>query len=339
LLFIGVSESLMSSGLPVTSLAPAVYAHQNATTKLAAAPTRRKRVVCVDDSPTILGMLKRILEPEFEIVGTAANGIEAARIIPTLKPDIVTLDIHMPEQNGIEYLTKNFGPGHPPVIVVSSVPREDSSQAMKCLELGARDYIEKPELADLQTRTDEIRTKLNCAIQTVENEPPGVLEIERSFQSEVRIERAEQKLRVIFAGAADRGKLPVILRECTGAQPPTVILLEGSKGLLPSLAQSVGGAVWDGKSVLEVGRVYFADFASTIGALANAAANRTASILMLGLPTDAYGKSVANFPKCEILLEDTGAQLANVTRGRFTPTYFVPHTSMAYHSNKYLCTI
>jgi chemotaxis protein methyltransferase CheR len=361
LLFIGLSESLISSGLPLVPVAPSVYTRQDSIlapnrgaalpggrpavsgTDAVATPARRYRVFCVDDSPTILTLLRRILEPEFEIVGTAGNGIEAAQKVGVLKPDLMTLDIHMPEQGGIEYLEKHFGSGHPPVVILSSVPREDSMQAMRCLELGARDYVEKPELADLESRADEIRTKIRTAIQTAAIAMTGVSEIDRSFHQTIRISSLESKIRLIFAGAADRGKLAFILRECSGIQPPTVVLMEGSVGLLPSFASTLSGViktpceVLDGAPrSLENGRIYVGDFQQAFQDIAMKAAGKQASVLLLGTPTDVMVRALARFSPSEVILEDHGTDLNSVTRGSFQPTYFVPYTSMAYHSNKYL---
>ncbi|MEK6623552.1 MAG: CheR family methyltransferase, partial [Bdellovibrionota bacterium] len=83
LLFVGISESLRSLGLPIQSLGPSIYANAKRSVHPSAFPSKCElsliRVLCVDDSPSILLLLKKILTNEFgfEIVGTAANGLEA----------------------------------------------------------------------------------------------------------------------------------------------------------------------------------------------------------------------------------------------------------------------
>ena len=66
--------------------------------------------------------------------------------------------------DGIEYLSKNFNGGHPPVVMISSASREDADTAMKALKLGATDFVEKPSLQNLEEKGEEIRTKLKSAI-------------------------------------------------------------------------------------------------------------------------------------------------------------------------------
>ncbi|MBI3544617.1 MAG: response regulator, partial [Deltaproteobacteria bacterium] len=138
LFVIGMSESLNVAPTRVETLAPAVYrkpaplddekrvSEEAAVAQTPAPPPLPKdliRVLCVDDSPTVLALLKQIFAPKFgfEIVATAKNGVEAAKELAQTDVDVVTLDIHMPIQNGLQYLEKNFGEGHPPVLMVSSV--------------------------------------------------------------------------------------------------------------------------------------------------------------------------------------------------------------------------
>lgn len=169
--FIGVSESLNGLGLPIQKVGSSIFRHEALAIPASAkaiAKNQKARVVCVDDSPTIISMLKRILSPEhgFEIVGTAAHGKEAQELLKSLGPnavDLVTLDIHMPEMGGVEYLAKNMSPNHPPVVMISSVHRDDSELALKSLKLGACDFVEKPSLSSLTERAEEIRIKLRAA--------------------------------------------------------------------------------------------------------------------------------------------------------------------------------
>ena len=110
------------------------------------------KVLCVDDSKIILSLLKKIFSGNdgFEVVGTAENGQEAEEFLKHNKVDVMTLDIHMPIMDGLSYLKKNYNQSHPPVVIVSSVSREDAFKAMEGLRLGASDYIEKPSLEDFR---------------------------------------------------------------------------------------------------------------------------------------------------------------------------------------------
>jgi two-component system chemotaxis response regulator CheB len=124
-------------------------------------------VLVVDDSTSIQAVLKQVLGKDrgFEVVGTAANGIEAAKLLRTLEVDAMTLDIHMPGQGGVDYLKANFSRAHPPVVMVSSVDREEADLAHKCLTIGASDYVEKPTLANMGERGEELRNKIRAALR------------------------------------------------------------------------------------------------------------------------------------------------------------------------------
>ncbi|MFN8945157.1 MAG: chemotaxis-specific protein-glutamate methyltransferase CheB, partial [Pseudobdellovibrionaceae bacterium] len=129
--------------------------------------TEPLKVLCVDDSPVIHALLKKIFlkEEGFEIVGSCKNGLEALKWIQSgNKADVITLDIHMPELDGVGFLEQSKGLEKPPVVILSSVNREDPALGQKVLQLGAFDYVEKPSLENLGQASNEIRAKVRLAI-------------------------------------------------------------------------------------------------------------------------------------------------------------------------------
>ena len=103
-----------------------------------------KKVLITDDAPIIRLMLKDIIEfSGYEVVGEATNGFEAVDMYKNLKPDVVTMDIIMPEKDGIEALEEilNFDPDAK-VVMVTAIDQRDS--LMKAIRIGATDYIVKP---------------------------------------------------------------------------------------------------------------------------------------------------------------------------------------------------
>jgi len=102
------------------------------------------KVLIVDDALFMRNMLRNIFsESGFDIVGEAQNGNEAIEMYQRLKPDLVTMDIVMPEKNGIEALKEIMAAdGAARIVICSALGQE--SLIMEALEAGARDFIVKP---------------------------------------------------------------------------------------------------------------------------------------------------------------------------------------------------
>jgi two-component system chemotaxis response regulator CheY len=102
------------------------------------------RVLIVDDALFMRNMLRNIfIESGFEVVGEAADGNEAVQQYEALRPDLTTMDIVMPERNGIEAL-KLIVKGDPAARVVICSALGQESLIIEALEAGARDFIVKP---------------------------------------------------------------------------------------------------------------------------------------------------------------------------------------------------
>lgn len=101
-------------------------------------------MILVDDHLLFREGIKSILdnEPSFEVVGAASNGIEALNLVDTLKPDIVIMDVTMPEMNGIE-ATKEIVALHPGTKVVMLSVHTEKSYVFDSLKNGASGYIIK----------------------------------------------------------------------------------------------------------------------------------------------------------------------------------------------------
>jgi len=109
------------------------------------------RVLIADDSLVAREMLATILgsDPEIEVVGQAADGEEAVAMVARLRPDLVTMDIHMPKLDGLRATEKIMAYTPTPILVVSSSVRgEGVGSAFDALALGALEVIKKPEPRD-----------------------------------------------------------------------------------------------------------------------------------------------------------------------------------------------
>lgn len=106
-----------------------------------------KRIMIVDDSMVAREMMKYIFEsdPDFEIVGVACDGFEAVKMTQKLRPDLITMDIHMPGMDGFDATRQIMETIPTPIIIVSSSSVTiEVSGAFKALEAGALTLIDRP---------------------------------------------------------------------------------------------------------------------------------------------------------------------------------------------------
>ena len=115
-------------------------------------------ICIVDDEPSILNTLSSILEDEGYQVTLAKNGGEALKVIQMEPPDVVILDIWMPELDGLEVLTR-VRELFPNMMVIMMSGHGSVETAVKATKLGAYDYLEKP--LDLEKVTILVRNALN----------------------------------------------------------------------------------------------------------------------------------------------------------------------------------
>jgi len=107
------------------------------------APLKKVRVMVVDDSMLARSLIIKGLSahPRIEVVGYAINTLDAKNKIPQYQPDVITMDVEMPGQSGIDFL-KQYLPTHPiPVILVSSL----NLKVFDALAVGAVDFVRKPD--------------------------------------------------------------------------------------------------------------------------------------------------------------------------------------------------
>lgn len=106
------------------------------------------RVLIADDSLMIREFIKQILnsDPEIQVAGLAKNGQECIEKVKLLKPDVITMDIHMPVMDGLEatrYIMENIPAS---ILIVSSLVKSDVDITFRALKIGALDVIEKPKI-------------------------------------------------------------------------------------------------------------------------------------------------------------------------------------------------
>jgi two-component system chemotaxis response regulator CheB len=107
---------------------------------------KKVKVLVVDDSSTMRGLIVSALsrDADIEVVGQAEDPLQARQAIKTLNPDVVTLDVEMPNMSGLEFLEKIMRLRPMPVIMVSTLTSRGAEETIRALEIGAVDCIEKP---------------------------------------------------------------------------------------------------------------------------------------------------------------------------------------------------
>jgi two-component system chemotaxis response regulator CheB len=117
------------------------------------------KVLVIDDSALIRNILKEIIneQPDMMVVGSAPDPLVAREMIRSLNPDVLTLDIEMPNMNGLSFLKRLMRVRPMPVVMLSSHTQEGSDIAFRALAMGAVDFVGKPVAGET---TDEDYTQL-----------------------------------------------------------------------------------------------------------------------------------------------------------------------------------
>jgi len=125
------------------------------------------RVLCIDDSALMRQLMTEIINgfPDMEVVATAPDPLVARDLIKKLNPQVLTLDVEMPRMDGLDFLEKLMRLRPMPVVMVSSLTGKGSEITLRALELGAIDFVTKPQtglrdgmLAYSESIAEKIRT-------------------------------------------------------------------------------------------------------------------------------------------------------------------------------------
>jgi two-component system chemotaxis response regulator CheB len=173
-------------------------------------PPERRTVLVVDDSPFFRRLLTELVDGsgEFRVLGTARNGMDALQKVHEHEPDLVLMDLEMPELDGLGAIGYIMSESPRPIVVVSSYAGRGTASAIRALELGAVDLVPK----------EEDRSELSLA----------------RFG-----ERLLAVMRTVRSAAILR--MPVLARPSQGAQPQATFALPGRARQCAAIAASTGG--------------------------------------------------------------------------------------------------
>ena len=157
---------------PGTNVAPCRSRHERSwTVDTPGQIMKRAKVLVVDDAMLIRRLVTDVIaaDPSIEVVGDAANGRIALQKIAQLSPDLVTLDVEMPEMNGLQTL-KAIRRTYPrlPVVMFSALTERGATDTLEALHSGASDYVTKPtSAAGRETAQQRIREDLIPKIKSL----------------------------------------------------------------------------------------------------------------------------------------------------------------------------
>ncbi|MGA7833519.1 MAG: chemotaxis response regulator protein-glutamate methylesterase [Terracidiphilus sp.] len=209
------------------------------------------RVLVADDAVLFRRLLADVLAslPDVEVVGSAANGKIAIQKVRELKPDLLTLDIEMPEMDGLAVLDALLRSGEPPVevIVVSALSRRGGDLTMRALEKGAFDFITKPDAATPEQGREALRRELAVRVRAVAHRLE-VRSILRGKSSPSPSETSATNLSGERAlGASSLGGVAMRMQRLSNPEKPDMVLIGVSTGgpvalakLLPAIPRDIG---------------------------------------------------------------------------------------------------
>jgi len=166
------------------------------------------RLLIVDDSRLIRTAVRRLFESDgqVQVVGEATNGREALDLLPRLKPDVITLDINMPEMDGISTL-KHIMIKHPtPTVMFSALTREGATETFDALRFGAIDFMPKPS----QSRGENVAEQEHAMLQKIKvaaGVETGAIRLLRTSRSGRQVSRPRERdpEGVVVIGASEGG--------------------------------------------------------------------------------------------------------------------------------------
>ena len=197
--------------------------------------SKKIKVLIADDSPFIRHILSDFInsDPDLELVGEAQNGREALDKIAAQKPDVITLDYEMPVRDGISTLREIMDTDPRPVIMISSHTREGARVTLQALELGAIDFLPKPEgksPLQLYEVREEFLRKIKGAATAFKTAVPEELEEIKDTPPSWKPFREGLKLIIIATSSGGPRALQEIMPLFPPTLPAAVIIIQHMPG-------------------------------------------------------------------------------------------------------------
>ena len=201
------------------------------------------RVLIIDDSALMRGILQKIINsyPDMEAIGAAHHPLQAREMIKQMNPDVLTLDVDMPEMDGLVFLEKLMRLHPMPVLMISALTERGSEAALRSLELGAVDFLAKPKLSvaeGMQAYADEIAEKIRAAARAKLR--PGVVPASSLPVVGGRLSGTE-KLIIVGASTGGTEALKALLTPMPADAPAILIAQHMPEAFTKSFAARLDG--------------------------------------------------------------------------------------------------
>ena len=206
------------------------------------------KVLVVEDSPAVREFLVHILGsgPDIQVVGTANNGEEALEAVKRYRPDVITMDIHMPKMDGLEATRRIMETDPTPIVIVSgSTDPHDVAMTFRAMEAGALAMLRRPAgigHPDHETTARELvqTVKLMAEVKVVRRWPQTRREPVLPPAAKALLEKIPAKIKVIAIGASTGG--PPVLQTILAMLPrdfplPVLIVQHMASGFITSFVE------------------------------------------------------------------------------------------------------
>ncbi|MCW2474400.1 MULTISPECIES: chemotaxis response regulator protein-glutamate methylesterase [unclassified Symbiopectobacterium] len=197
-------------------------------------------VLCVDDSALMRQIMTEIINshPDMEVVATAPDPLVARDLIKKFNPQVLTLDVEMPRMDGLDFLEKLMRLRPMPVVMVSSLTGKGSEVTLRALELGALDFVTKPQLGireGMLAYSEMIAEKIRMAAKarlpqrSASSEPTKIMQHMPILSSE--------KLIAIGASTGGTEAIRQVLQPLPATSPALLITQHMPPGFTKSFAE------------------------------------------------------------------------------------------------------
>lgn len=198
------------------------------------------KVLCVDDSALMRQIMTEIINshPDMEVVATAPDPLVARDLIKKYNPQVLTLDVEMPRMDGLDFLEKLMRLRPMPVVMVSSLTGKGSEVTLRALELGAIDFVTKPQLgiregmlaySELIAEKIRMAAKARLPQRSTSNEPTQIIQNMPLLSSE--------KLIAIGASTGGTEAIRQVLQPLPPTSPALLITQHMPPGFTKSFAE------------------------------------------------------------------------------------------------------